>query len=145
MQVEFENGIVKIDIAALAEDQAVAREVAKHAVCDEALLTAFAQLATDGWVEWEDESHPWHFYTTGKGERFEKLRQIIATQADAVAAKLINDLIKERNDLCDRNGKLKAEIYQLQGKIREMERREFDLAPAFPRKEYELRLNPGDR
>ena len=52
MQVKFENGVVQLDIATLAEDEAVAREVAKHALTEEVLLTAFAQLAVDGSIEW---------------------------------------------------------------------------------------------
>lgn len=121
MQVKFENGIVQLDIAALAQDEAVAREVAKHALTEEVLLTAFAQLATDGFVEWDDESHPWHFYTSGKGERFEKLRQIIAAQADPAAAKLVADLTKERDDLYAQKEKLRTEIYQLQARLRDAE------------------------
>lgn len=121
MQVKFENGVVQLDIATLAEDEAVAREVAKHALTEEVLLTAFAQLAVDGSIEWADESHPWHFYTTGKGERFEKLRQIIATQADPVAAKLVTDLTKERDSLYAQKEKLKAEVWQLQAKLRDAE------------------------
>lgn len=121
MQVKFENGVVQLDIATLAQDETVAREVAKHALTEEVLLTAFAQLAVDGSVDWDDESHPWHFYTTGKGERFEKLRQIIATQADPVAAKLVTDLTKERDSLYAQKEKLKAEVWQLQAKLRDAE------------------------
>ena len=54
MQVKFENGVVQLDIATLAEDEAVAREVAKHALTEEVLLTAFAQLAVDGSIEWSE-------------------------------------------------------------------------------------------
>ena len=121
MQVKFENGVVQLDIATLAEDEAVAREVAKHALTEEVLLTAFAQLATDGSIEWGDESHPWHFYTTGKGERFEKLRQIIAAQAGPVAAKLVADLTKERDALYAQKENLKSEVWQLQAKLRDAE------------------------
>lgn len=123
MQVKFENGVVQLDIATLAEDEAVAREVAKHALTEEVLLTAFAQLATDGSIEWGDESHPWHFYTTGKGERFERLRQIIATQADPVTAKLVADLTKERDELYAQKERLQSEVWQLQAKLRTVENR----------------------
>ena len=123
MQVKFENGVVQLDIATLAEDEAVAREVAKHALTEEVLLTAFAQSATDGSIEWADESHPWRFYTTGKGERFERLRQIIATQADPVTAKLVADLTKERNELYAQKERLQSEVWQLQTKLRAVENR----------------------
>lgn len=123
MQVKFENGVVQLDIATLAQDEAVAREVAKHALADEVLLTAFAQLATDDSVQWDDEDHPWHFYTTDKGERFEKLRQIIATQADPVAAKLVTDLTKERDELYAQKERLQSEVWQLQAKLRTVENR----------------------
>jgi hypothetical protein len=142
MQVKFENGVVQLDIATLAQDETVAREVAKHALTEEVLLTAFAQLAVDGSVDWDDESHPWHFYTTGKGERFENLRQIIAAQAGPVAAKLVADLTKERDGLYAQKEKLKAEIWQIQDRLR---RAESEVRPVSPCKEYELRLNRGDR
>jgi hypothetical protein len=121
MQVKFENGVIQLDIATLAEDEAIAREVAKHALTDEVLLTAFAQLATDGFVEWDDESHPWHFYTTGQGERFEKLRQLVARQSSGAASKLIADLTKERDELYKRHGEQQDEIDRLKARIRELE------------------------
>jgi hypothetical protein len=121
VQVKFENGVVQLDIAALAQDEAVAREVAKHALTEEVLLTAFAQLATDGSIEWGDESHPWHFYTSGKGERFERLRQIIATQADPVTAKLVADLTKERDELYAQKERLQSEVWELQRELRQAE------------------------
>lgn len=121
MQVKFENGVVQLDIAALAQDEAVAREVAKYALTDEVLLTAFAQLATDDSVQWDDEDHPWHFYTTGKGERFEKLRQIIATQADPAAVKLVADLTKERDNLYAQKDKLQSKVWELQRELRQAE------------------------
>lgn len=123
MQVKFENGVVQLDIAALAQDEAVAREVAKHALTEEVLLIAFAQLAVDGSIEWADESHPWHFYTTGTGERFERLRQIVATQADPVTAKLVADLTRERDELHAQKERLQSEVWQLQAKLRAVENR----------------------
>lgn len=121
MKVEFVNGNILLDVVVLAEDPIIARAVAKHALTDEVLLTAFTQLATDGFVEWDDESHPWHFYTSGKGARFEKLRQIIVAHGDAVVAKLVADLTSERDRLHEQNGNLKTEIYQLQRDLRAFE------------------------
>ena len=119
-----DDGYLKIHISTLVEHEPVMREIAKNAVFDESLLIAFAQIAISGQVQWPDEDAygPWSSYTTGKGETFEKLRQIIATQADAVAAKLVKDLTAERDKLYTENDKRQGRIWELERRIHELER-----------------------
>jgi hypothetical protein len=121
MKVDLKDGIIQIYASELVQDEAIAAELSKHAVYEEALLTCFAQLAVSGEVDWNDGESPWRSYWTGKGETFEKLRQIIATQADPVAAKMVADLTKERDGLYAQKEKLKAEVWQLQAKLRDAE------------------------
>ncbi|HKX31343.1 MAG TPA: hypothetical protein VJ302_26900 [Blastocatellia bacterium] len=125
--MKVKDGQVIFDLESLLHDEKVLAELAKSAVFDEKLLTCISQILVSGEVVWNDEEdgvRPWWWTWTGKGERFEEARQIVAGLADQVAQKLIADLTKERDELHKKSEDRQREIWKLQAEIRDLRRKQ---------------------
>lgn len=92
------NGQLVIDMVDLAQkDTALLRSIAQHAIFDDILLHAMAEIAVKGEVSWSDEEPSWWIGSSSFGPNFERFRTKLCELAPEASRVLLHEITRQRD------------------------------------------------
>lgn len=99
MKVELnDKGQLVIDVVDLVQkDTAVLRSVAQHALFDDLLLHALAEIFVKGEVQWSEEEAPWWIGSSTFGPNFERARLKLSELAPEGTRVLMHEITRQRD------------------------------------------------
>ena len=97
MEIKIKDGELRLDLVELIrENEPLLRECAKHALFNELLLKAMADVIVSGQVQWAEEELPW-WVGGGSKTPFEDCRVALAALAEEGTQNLVADITKQRD------------------------------------------------
>lgn len=115
--MKIKDGEIRISIEDLALNDDIRREIVKHAVFNELLLYAVAQVIVGGDITWKDEDSPWWIGGCGKLP-FEEARLEMAKLAEPGTLAALEEMKKIRDRADERMREYQSRAWRAENLVK---------------------------